>query len=216
MTRVNMPEWVWAFHGHKCTCMATGYRMGLVAMRELGAEPEKEQRMFAFSEIGDGYPSSCLNDGIQASTGCTYGKLLLEKLDYGKYAFVLYKPGKGAIRVSTRPEFLDQIARHEFSRLRKSGMELSKIPPELADEVVGFILSTSEADIFKIERLPNFSFERPARNSERVRCSRCGEYVFKRYAHVADGKSLCVSCSGHDELNPDVTKGRLQESESRR
>lgn len=70
--------------------------MGLVAMRELGVEREKDHRTFALTEMGAGHPNTCMNDGIQASTGCTYGKLLMERLNYGKFAFVLYKPGNVA------------------------------------------------------------------------------------------------------------------------
>lgn len=35
-----------------------------------------------------------MNDGIMIATGCTYGKLGMDKLHYGKAAFVLYHPQK--------------------------------------------------------------------------------------------------------------------------
>ena len=60
-------------------------------------------------------------DGIQAVTGCTYGKLMMERLNYGKVAMVLYVPGKGAIRVSALPEFQDELGKKEFFAYRKKG-----------------------------------------------------------------------------------------------
>ena len=189
--------------------MPIGYRMGLVAMRELGVEKERNHKTFALTEMGEGHPNTCMNDGIQASTGCTYGKLLMERLNYGKFAFVLYNPGKGAVRVSIKPEFLDGIAAHEFSRLRKSGVEPSEIPPAVSEGVVKVVLGASDSEMFKVERLPDFGFERPAPRFERARCSRCGEYLFERYARVVEGKTLCIPCSGRVESRLSVPKGGL-------
>ena len=82
-------------------------------MKELGIEREKDHGMFALSEMGEGHPNTCMNDGIQAATGCTFGKLLMERLNYGKFAFVLYKKGKEAVRVSIKPDFVDIIGKQE-------------------------------------------------------------------------------------------------------
>ncbi len=189
--------------------MPMGYRMGLVAMKELGVEREKNHRMFALTEMGEGHPNTCMNDGIQASTGCTYGKLLMERLSYGKFAFVLYKPGKGAIRVSVKPDFIDVVAKHEFSSLRKSGVEPSEIPPGVADAIVEIVLKAPDSEMFKVERVPGFRFERPAARFNRARCSKCGEYLFERYARQVEGKTLCIPCSGFVESQLNVPKGGL-------
>ena len=189
--------------------MPIGYRMGLVAMKELGVEREKNHRMFALSEMGEGHPNTCMNDGIQASTGCTYGKLLMQRLNYGKFAFVLYKPGKGAVRVSVKPDFIDVVAKHEFSSLRKSGVEPSEIPPEVAEAIVEVVLNAPDSEMFKVERVPDFRFERPAARFNRARCSGCGEYLFERYARQVEGKTLCIPCSGYVESQLSVPKGGL-------
>ena len=189
--------------------MPLGYRMGLVAMRELGVGREKDHRAFAFTEMGEGHPNTCMNDGIQASTGCTYGKLLMERLNYGKFASVLYRPGKGAVRVSVRPEFVDLVSKSDFARLRKSGVEPSEIQPEAADAVVQAVLGASDSDMFRVERLPSFSFETPAAKFDRARCSKCGEYLFERYARLVEGKTLCIPCSGRSESRLGVPKGGL-------
>lgn len=204
-----VPDWTWEFHGHKCPFMPMGYRMGLMAMRELGVEREKGHRTFALTEMGEGHPNTCMNDGIQASTGCTYGKLLMERLNYGKFAFVLYKPGKGAVRVSVKPEFVDAVSKSDFAKLRKNGVEPSEIQPEVADAVVQVVLKASDSEMFNVERLPDFKFETPAAKFDRARCSKCGEYLFERYARVVEGKTLCIPCSGRVESRLSAPKGGL-------
>ena len=62
-------------------------------------------------------------DGIQSATGCTYGKLLMERLNYGKLAFILYRADRGAVRMSVRPEFSDVLGKEEFFAYRKKGVE---------------------------------------------------------------------------------------------
>jgi len=36
--QTKLPDWTWEFHGHRCPFMPIGYRMGVIAMRELGIE----------------------------------------------------------------------------------------------------------------------------------------------------------------------------------
>ena len=84
--------------------------MGLVAMRELGVECVKDHGVFALIEIGVGHPKTCMADGVMSATRCTYGKLMMERLGYGKMAMVLHAPGKGAVRVYLRSEFQDELA----------------------------------------------------------------------------------------------------------
>ena len=37
-------------------------------------------------------------DGIQVATGATYGKVMMAKTFYGKFAATFYQPQKGAVR----------------------------------------------------------------------------------------------------------------------
>ena len=189
--------------------MPMGYRMGLVAMRELGVEREKDHGTFAFTEMGEGHPNTCMNDGIQASTGCTYGKLLMERLNYGKFPFVLHRPGKGAVRVSVKPEFVDVVSKSDFAKMRKNGVEPSEIQAQVSDAVVGVVLRASDSEMFKVERLSDFDFKAPAAKFDRARCSKCGEYLFERYARLVEGKTLCIPCSGRVESRFGVPRGGL-------
>lgn len=207
MTSKILPDWTWEFHGHKCPFMPIGYRMGLAAMRELGVERVKDHGVFALVEIGIGHPQTCMADGVMSATGCTYGKLMMERLGYGKMAAILYAPGKGAARVYLQSEFQDELGKQEFFAYRKRGIEPSDIPGEVTQRAVDLVLSAPDDKMFKIERLTDFAFSRPKGSFAKTRCSRCGEYVFERYVRFVDGKPLCIPCSGYTESRLDALKG---------
>jgi len=59
--------------------MPLGYRMGLLALEALGVPREKDHTLHVVCELGEGHPQTCLMDGIQAATGATFGKTLMEK-----------------------------------------------------------------------------------------------------------------------------------------
>jgi formylmethanofuran dehydrogenase subunit E len=196
---LRLPEWTWEFHGHKCPFMPIGFRMGKLAMAELGIKRVKDHEAFALSEMGVGHPQTCMMDGLQSATGCTYGKLLIERLNFGKLAMVLYKPSRGAVRVSVKPEFSDELGKQEFFAYRKRGVEPSQIPSEVVESAVRVVTQTSDRDVFNIERLTAFQFERPPARFGKAKCSKCGEYVFERYLRYVDGKPFCIPCSGYRE-----------------
>ena len=187
--------------------MPIGYRMGLVAMRELGVERAKDHGVFALVEIGVGHPQTCMADGVMSATGCTYGKLMMERLGYGKMAVILYALGKGAVRVYLRSEFQDEFGKQEFFSYRKRGVEPSDIPIEVTQQAVEAVLGATEEQMFKVERLADFKFSRPKGSFAKVKCSTCGEYVFERYARSVEGKIHCIPCSGYAESRLDSLKG---------
>ena len=203
----TLPAWTWEFHGHKCPFMPIGYRMGLVAMRELGVNRAKDHGVFALVEIGIGHPQTCMADGVMSATGCTYGKLLMERLGYGKMAMVLHTPGKSAVRVYLRSEFQDELATQEFFSYRKRGIEPSEIPDDVTQRAVEIVLGATDEQMFKVERLPEFTFGRPKGSFAKAKCNRCGEYVFERYLRTVEGMTLCIPCSGYVESHIDALKG---------
>ncbi len=59
------------FHGHLGPYAVIGYRMGVLANKNLGSDPfEKKATVWT----GTTPPLSCIVDGIQFSSGCTLGK----------------------------------------------------------------------------------------------------------------------------------------------
>lgn len=61
------------FHGHKGPWLVLGYRAGLRAIEVLG-----EEGLRCSVRLPLRTPYTCIVDGIQASSGCTLGKLLIE------------------------------------------------------------------------------------------------------------------------------------------
>lgn len=178
--------------------------MGIAGMRALDIGRTKDHGVFALVEIGVGHPQTCMADGVMASTGCTYGKLLMERLGFGKMATILHAPGRGTVRVSLRPEFQDALGTEEFFAYRKRGVEPSEIPEEVTNRAVTKVLESPESSLLKVERVTTFEYSRPKGSFTKVKCDGCGEYVFERYARARDGKTLCIPCSGFVEtrVNP--------------
>ena len=193
---VALPEWTWEFHGHRCPFMPIGYRMSVAAMEALDIGRTKDHGAYALVEIGVGHPQTCMADGVMAATGCTYGKLLMERLGFGKMALILHAPGRGTVRVSVRAEFQDELGKEPFFAYRRRGVEPSEIPAEVTTAAVARVLDAPEERIVTTERLAGFEFSRPKGSFAKAKCAGCGEYVFERYVRVRDGKTLCIPCSG--------------------
>jgi formylmethanofuran dehydrogenase subunit E len=191
------PDWAFEFHGHRCPFLPIGYRMGRLAMEYLNIEREKDHGFFVFPEIGEGHPQTCMVDGIQAATGATYGKVLVEKTFYGKLAATFYHPQRGAVRYSLKPEFMDAMGNFEFFVYRKKGVEPSQIPLSVVEEVIDWVYGQSDDFMLKVEPKPDFKFSPVKGSFNKSRCGICGEYVFERYLRMKDGKPVCIPCSGY-------------------
>ena len=164
--------------------------------------------MHIFSEMGIAHPQGCMQDGIMASTGATFGKGLIEKLYYGKVAAIFWYPQKRAVRIALRNEFSDSLSPHEFFKYRKKGIEPSDIPHEVRQDIINVVLRATNEELFKVEMLPDFQYEPPKSSFNKTKCEVCGEYVFERYLRVKDGKKVCIPCSGHgkDEFTRPMPK----------
>ena len=160
MTESNMlytpPDWAFSFHGHRCPFMPLGYRMGILALARLDIVRELDHTLHVFCELGEGHPQTCLMDGIQISTGATFGKTLIEKSYWGKLAAAFWYPGKTAVRYSLKPEFIDKMGEFEFFAYRKRKIEPSEIPIAVTQEVIDWELSQTDESISSITEQPDF------------------------------------------------------------
>lgn len=176
--------------------MPLGYRMGLMALAKLGVEREKDHTLHVICELGEGHPQTCLMDGIQAATGATFGKTLMEKTNWGKLAATFWYPGKVAVRYALTRELLDGFNRFEFFAYRKQGVEPSAIPAAVTQEVIDWTLSLPDEAIYAMAERPEFLYQPVKGSFAKSLCSKCGEYVFERYVRMKDGKAFCIPCSG--------------------
>ena len=75
------------FHGHKCWASVAGVRVGLAALRELNVKRSGGTQLNGIVETGEEHGGMCFGDGVQYTTGCTFGKGNIRKNPLGKLAF---------------------------------------------------------------------------------------------------------------------------------
>jgi formylmethanofuran dehydrogenase subunit E len=176
--------------------MPLGYRMGVLALDALGVAREQDHTLHVIAELGEGHPQTCLMDGIQAATGATFGKTLIEKTFWGKLAATFWYPDKTAVRYALKASFLDEFGKLEFFAFRKRGIEPSAISFAVTQEAIDWTLARSDEEIFAVTQRPDFHYAPPKGSFNRALCSSCGEYVFERYVRLTNGKPVCIPCSG--------------------
>jgi formylmethanofuran dehydrogenase subunit E len=184
------------FHGHTCPGLALGYRVSILALKELGKRALDEE-LVAIVEN-----NSCAVDAVQVMTGCTFGKGNLIFRDYGKqvYMFIRRPSGKG-IRISVvwkSPEETPQEKKmwDRYTRGEHSEEVLNAVHNRKAKKIK-MILNEREDKLFKIKK-GEMNLPEEARLYPSIRCSVCKEKVMEPRARVRDGKIVCIPCSERD------------------
>ena len=187
-----------AFHGHKCWASTAGVRLGLAAMRELGVERAGSKQLHAIIETGDYHGGMCFGDGIQFTTGCTFGKGNIEKSGEGKFAVTLIdKATKRAVRIAYKPTLQPRIKATPFMQKRAAGVPPTEIPDEEQMEVVHLVWDAPADEIMTIGPIEARAWSEPEEVVRFLVCPSCGELVAEPYARVAEGKTVCMACSGY-------------------
>ena len=131
-----------------------------------------------------------------SATGATFGKGMIERLNYGKVAAIFWHPEKEyAVRIALKNEFQDKLAPHEFFKYRKRGLEPTQIPEEVRKDIIDIVLNSSVDELFNVTVLPDFKYTAVKGSFNKAKCEICGEYAFERYLRVKDGKKVCIPCS---------------------
>lgn len=186
-------------HGHICGGMPLGFRAGLVALKTLGAERELNMAKLVVVETGTGHAAGCFADGVQMSTGCTFGKGLIRRAEYGKWALNLIdKASHKAVRVSVRPEVMDASFKSPFVKMRHEGIPPTQVPLDISESLVNGLLAKSDDELFVVSGPFDYPLpESPAANFNLVFCQRCGEAVAENKARLIDHQSVCLPCAGY-------------------
>ena len=103
------------FHGHLAPYVVIGYKMGLIATKELNGS---HKNLTADVKTGTKPPISCIIDGIQFSSGCTLGKGNINVFDEKK-AEAIFNNGKQKIKI----ELKEEIQKHIKEKLTKENEE---------------------------------------------------------------------------------------------
>jgi len=186
------------FHGHKCWASTAGVRLGLAAMHELGVTRAGAKQLHAIIETGDYHGGMCFGDGIQFTTGCTFGKGNIEKSGEGKFAVTLIdKATKRAVRVAYKPTLQPRIKASAFMQKRAAGVPPTEIPDDEQMEVVNLVWDAPAEEIMTVGPIEATDWGEPDEVVRFLVCPSCGELVAEPYARVAEGKVVCAACSGY-------------------
>jgi formylmethanofuran dehydrogenase subunit E len=189
-------------HGHFCSYSALGVKAAYLAMREFGIVNTGMEEVVAIVET-----NNCFSDGIQMVTGCSFGNNSLIYQDYGKTAVTVAKRDGTAIRIALNPTFEESRAERypEANALFEKLVVRREEPTpgesarlmQLSCEIAVELLDTDDSELFIIER-KTIALPKYAPIFASVRCSICGENVMEPRARVADGKPICIPCSGDE------------------
>ena len=186
------------FHGHKCWASTAGVRLGLAAMHELRVTRAGAKQLHAIIETGDYHGGMCFGDGIQFTTGCTFGKGNIEKSGEGKFAVTLIdKATKRAVRVAYKPTLQPRIKASAFMQKRAAGVPPTEIPEAEQMEVVNLVWDAPAEEIMTVGPIEATDWGEPDEVVRFLVCPSCGELVAEPYARVAEGKVVCAACSGY-------------------
>ena len=186
-------------HGHVCGGMPLGFRAGLAALKALGSERELNMAKLVFVETGTGHAAGCFADGTQMATGCTFGKGLIQRTEYGKWAMTLVdKETKKAVRVSVRPEVMQASFESPFVKMRHTGTRPTDVPLDISKGLVKNLLQKTDEQLFTISDIFDYDLPKTAKPTfEIIKCHKCGEIVAANKIRVKDGRTVCLPCSGY-------------------
>jgi formylmethanofuran dehydrogenase subunit E len=180
------------FHGHSCPGLAIGYRVSLLALKELG-ERASDEELVAIVEN-----NSCAVDAVQVVTGCTFGKGNLIFRDYGKQVYTFIKrPSGNGIRISVdwkSPEETDEEKRM-WDRYMKGDRseEVLKSVHDRKAKKINLILNANNVKLLKVTK-GKMDLPEEAKIYPSLSCAICGEKVMEPRARVKDEKIVCIPC----------------------
>ena len=180
------------FHGHSCPGLAIGYRVSLLALKEVG-ERASDEELIAIVEN-----NSCAVDAVQVMTGCTFGKGNLIFRDYGKQVYIFIKrPSGNGIRISVdwkSPEETDD-EKHMWDRYMKGDRseEVLKTVHDRKANKINLVLNANNEELLKVTK-GKMDLPEEAEIYPSLSCAICGEKVMEPRARVKNGKIVCIPC----------------------
>jgi formylmethanofuran dehydrogenase subunit E len=180
------------FHGHVCPGLVLGYRVSMLALKELGERAEDEE-LVAIVEN-----NSCAVDAVQVMTGCTFGKGNLIFRDYGKQVYTFIKrPSGDGLRISiiweAPPEKEEEKKMWERYMGGDRADEVLKAVHGRKSRKIDAIMHASDEQLFRLTK-GKFDLPEEAEIYPSIRCSVCAEKVMEPRARIKDGKIVCIPC----------------------
>jgi len=191
------------YHGHLCPELAVGYRVGLMAQKELGLTREKAREFFILAEN-----MSSAIDALQYMTGCTVGNQCFYAYDLGKHVYYLGRFNKGSeepretLRIAlVNPLInLNQAGETPVNDIEKKIIAGQAGAAEVEEyhhainQAVSELLNAPEGSLFTKTKVLLRS-PRAVTVCDYTRCSCCGEVVSERKAVPVINGFLCQVCA---------------------
>ncbi len=174
-------------HGHFCPGLALGIRAGTEMVRRLNARHRGMEDVIAIVET-----NNCFSDGIQFTTGCTFGNNALVFSDYGKTAATLANRSGQGVRACINPQ-----ASEVWDAESKQSEGEEPLPDSFPNQSAKKSYMVITADV---DRLFSFHEAQPklpgyARIHESVICENCGEMFMTTRSVKKRGKTCCIPCA---------------------
>ncbi len=186
-----------ALHKHCCPSMPLGLRLGEAALNKLGVGPTGDTALLSLVELGDDHHGTCVADGIQIITGCTFGKGNIKKLGWGKLGLTLIdKKTKRAVRVTPKTEVIQAGDKSDFvQNYRKKGVPPTQIPEEVSRPLIDRILSAPEGTLLTVSDVFESPHQEPLYQWGIFVCPGCGEVTVESYGRTQGETRLCIPCA---------------------
>ncbi len=139
------------FHGHLGVFSIVGAKMGIKARELFGVGPDMLE---VITYAGTKPPYSCLNDGIQVSTGATLGMGLIHLANDNKTkpsAIFTYK--NRSVRISLKKEYLEQVDADIKEGIMKFGLMDDGYWKLIRRNALKYWVSWDRNKIFDIEEI---------------------------------------------------------------
>jgi formylmethanofuran dehydrogenase subunit E len=170
-------------HSRLCPRQVLGIRMGLAGLAALGLEAPVTQKVALVIVETDG----CFADGVEVSTGTSFGHRTLRIVDLGKVAatFTDLKTGR-SIRLAPAPGVREraQIYAPEEGQAYVAQLKGYQVMPE--PELFTFREVRLQPPLETIVGYADY----------RVQCCLCGEEIINQREVVVNGQTYCQSCLG--------------------
>jgi len=188
-------ERVAQFHGHLCPGLAIGYRVAILARKELDLQHSEDEELVAI--VGN---DTCAVDAIQYINGATFGKGNLIFQDYGIHAYTFIERNSGTqLRIELKADIFNDTSkrRHELMQKMNKNIPLSDEEQaflgEARQESLRKLLTMSDKELFNIKKV-DIEVPEKARIFQSVKCANCGLMVMETRARVLNQKFYCIPC----------------------
>jgi len=210
---IDAREWMeigQQLQGHKCPSMVLGLRAGAAALNKLGVERAKDSELILMVDLGENHWALDYVDGLQVITGCTIGKGNLIFTHKGKLAFILIDvEKKQAVRVSPDADIVLSFRKTDFFNLyRKRGTAASKVPDDLVEPLIKFVMNTPEEKLLNVSAIFDFEYSESPRSFYSFVCEECDEVVIEEYGRIKGDRMVCMDCAAKKETRFEVNSIR--------